>query len=73
MKVKLKASAVCPDNVLPEASVMVPLTITGISIILLLLPLQWQNKAAFALRVSKWSLPTTNLLLNQLMLLPVVL
>ena len=48
-----KASAVCPDKVLPEASVMVPLTIMGTSIWRSSFTSSMANKAAFAFKVSK--------------------
>ena len=48
-----KALVVCPDNVRPEASVIVPEIIIGISIPLSIATLSTAKIAAFALRVSK--------------------
>ena len=52
MEIK-KASTVCPDNVLPDASVIVPETMIGISIFRSILTSSIANKAAFAFNVSK--------------------
>ncbi len=52
MEIK-KASAVCPDNVLPDASVIVPLTIIGTSICLSSFTSSIAKRAAFAFKVSK--------------------
>ena len=49
----IKASTVCPDKVLPEASVIVPETIMGMSIFCSSLTSSMANKAALALSVSK--------------------
>ena len=46
------ASTVWPDSVLPLASVMVPLTMTGISDLLVSFMTSQANNAAFAFRVS---------------------
>ena len=46
------ASAVCQDNVLPEASVIVPLSMTGMSMFFSSFTCSIANNAAFALRVS---------------------
>ena len=48
-----KAFVVCPERVLPEASVMVPEIISGMSIPLSVETLSTANIAAFAFKVSK--------------------
>ena len=48
-----KASTVCPESVLPEASVMVPETIIGMSILRSSLTSSMAKSAAFAFSVSK--------------------
>ena len=52
MEIK-NASAVCPERVLPEASVMVPLTITGVAIFLAAFTSSMAYSAALAFKVSK--------------------
>jgi hypothetical protein len=50
---KLKASTVCPESVLPEASVIVPETIIGISRLRSLFYFFNGKSAALAFKVSK--------------------
>ena len=48
-----KASTVCPESVLPEASVIVPDTITGMSILRSSFTSSMAKRAALAFKVSK--------------------
>ena len=53
LKEILNASTVCPESVLPLASVIVPLNITGILVFFSFLISSMAYKAALAFKVSK--------------------